>query len=128
MLRASYEGVIATPLAALDRIGAVTPGLARDAPVILTGGGARGAVWRETVARLSGRRVEIPDAQELVALGGAVQAAAVLAGEDPVEVAERWNLRAGAVIEKRKQDQERLERFRLTLAAASRLNEREVDQ
>ena len=27
MLRASYEGIIATLLAALDRIGAVTPGL-----------------------------------------------------------------------------------------------------
>ena len=55
--------------------------------------------------------MEIPDAQELVALGGAVQAAAVLAGEDPVVVAERWNLRAGAVIERRQADHETLERF-----------------
>jgi xylulokinase len=127
VLRASYEGVIATLLAALDRIEAVTRGIDRDAPVILIGGGAAGAVWRETVARLSGRRVEIPVAQELVAFGAAVQAAAVLAGEDPVDVAERWNLRAGAVIERRQQDQETLERFRLTLAAASRLNERDGD-
>ena len=71
--------------------------------------------------------MEIPDAQELVALGSAVQAAAVLAGEDPVVVAERWNLRAGAVIERCEADHETLERFRLTLADASRLNERAVD-
>lgn len=127
ILRASYEGVIATLLAALDRVGAVTGGLADDAPVVLIGGGARGAVWRETVSQLSGRRVEVPDAEELVALGAAVQAAAVLAGEDPVAVAERWNLRAGTVIERRQQDEQTLERYRPVLAAASQLNEGKVD-
>ena len=43
---------------------------------MLIGGGARGRVWQETVARLSGRAVQVPDAEELVALGAAAQAAA----------------------------------------------------
>ena len=34
---------------------------------MLIGGGARGAVWQRTVARLSGRRVVVPEAEELVA-------------------------------------------------------------
>ena len=82
-------------------------------------------VWRETVSRLSGRRVDIPDAQELVALGAAVQAAAVLTGDALSEVADRWNLRAGTVIEQRDPDEQTLDRFRRVLAATSRLNEGE---
>jgi xylulokinase len=128
ILRASYEGVVATLLNALDHLGAASGELDSQAPIMLVGGGARGAVWRETVSRLSGRTVEIPDAQELVALGAAVQAAAVLGGEDPAAVAGRWKLRAGTVIECRERDEQALARFRGALAATSRLNEGEVDQ
>ncbi len=129
ILRASYEGVIATLLAALDDVSAATGELDPQAPIILVGGGARGAIWRETVSRLSGRPVEVPDEQELVALGAAVQAAAVFAGEDPGAVAERWKLREGTVIEPGERDEQTLARFRRALAVSVRLNqEAEVDQ
>jgi xylulokinase len=128
ILGAAYEGVVAALLEALAQIGTVTGALSSHAPIILIGGGARGPVWRETVSRLSGRALEIPDAQELVALGGAVQAAAVLAGEDPCDVAARWNVRAGTVIEGGQRDDQALERFRTVLAATSQLNEGTVDQ
>jgi xylulokinase len=118
ILRAAYEGVVIALLIALEAIGTVAP----DAPITLIGGGARGAAWRETVARMSGRRVEIPDARELVALGAAVQAAAVLGGKDPTDIAAEWNVRAGTVIEPRQRDERALERFRRVLAATSELN------
>jgi xylulokinase len=118
ILRAAYEGVVIALLIALEAIGTVSP----DASITLIGGGARGPAWRETVARMSGRRVEIPDARELVALGGAIQAAAVLAGKHPTEIAAEWNVRAGTVIEPRQRDEQALERFRRVLAATSQLN------
>jgi xylulokinase len=105
-------------LIALEAIGTV----AANAPITLIGGGATGATWRETVARMLGSRVEIPDARELVALGAAVQAAAVLAGKHPTEIAAEWNARGGTVIERRQRDEQALERFRRVLAATSQLN------
>jgi xylulokinase len=120
--------VVAALLIALEVLDTVTGSVLPDAPITLIGGGARGEAWREAVSRMSGRAIEIPDAQELVALGGAVQAAAVLAGEEPAEVAARWNLRAGTVIERRSRDDETLERFRSVLAATSQLNEGMVNR
>lgn len=93
ILQAAYEGVVTTLLVAARRLGS---GGDDGAPIVLIGGGARGAVWRETVLRLSGRPVVVPEATELVALGAAVQAAAVLNGEAPTAVAARWGCRAGA--------------------------------
>ena len=46
-----------------------------DEPLLLIGGGARGTAWQQTVRRLSGRPVQVPEAKELVALGAAAQAA-----------------------------------------------------
>jgi xylulokinase len=128
ILRATYDGVVAALLGALDHVSAVTGAVKADAPIVLIGGGARGAVWRQTVARLSGRALEIPAAQELVALGGAVQAAAVLKGSDPAKVAASWNLRSGAVLDAISRDAETLERFRSVLTATATLNEGMVDR
>ena len=86
---------------------------------MLIGGGARGRVWQQVVARLSGRVVQVPDAEELVALGAAAQAAAVLTGEPPAEVARRWGTRRGATVEPpAERDEETLERIRSTREAA----------
>lgn len=112
MLMAAYEGAVASLLEALDAIGAATGGLDPEAPLVLAGGGARGATWREVVRRLSGRSVLIPEADELVALGAAVQAAAVLGGETPASVAERWNTSRGTVLEPLPRDDERLAAIR----------------
>ena len=112
----------------LDHLGSVTGSIPPDAPITLIGGGAMGTAWRDTVSRLSGREIVIPDAQELVALGAAVQAAAVLAGRQPEEIARSWNLRAGTVIAAQQRDDQALERFRAVLAATTQLNQGMVER
>lgn len=113
VLRAAYEGAAASLLEALEVIDERSSGLAPDAPIVLIGGGARGRAWRDVVAALSGRTLQVPDQQELVALGAAVQAAAVLTGRDLREVAEHWDTRRGAVVEPAAHDGgERLARIR----------------
>jgi xylulokinase len=99
ILLAAYEGAAASLVEALTGLARLGSGLDPDVPLILIGGGARGAIWQRTVARLSGRRVLVPDADELVALGAAAQAAACLAGEQPLDVAARWAGSAGREIE-----------------------------
>ena len=95
VLMAAYEGAALSLLDAIEAIDGQSDGIGPDVPLILIGGGARGATWREVFARLSGRPLLIPDAEELVALGAAVQATAVLRGEDPVAVARRWATQVG---------------------------------
>ena len=52
-----------------------------------------------SLADLAGRPVLVPDAREHVAAGACVQAAAVLHGRAPDEVAAAWGLGAGSVVE-----------------------------
>lgn len=96
VLQAAYDGAVFALLAALDdvlRAGGESPDA--GAPLVLIGGGARGRAWRETVRRLSGRAVRVPRAGELVALGAAAQAAALLTGERADAVARRWGTSEG---------------------------------
>jgi xylulokinase len=119
ILLAAYEGAVASLVEALELLASVGSGLDPDAPVVLIGGGARGRVWQDTVARLSGRAVQVPDADELVALGAAAQAAAVLTGEPPDAIARRWDARAGKAVEPPGEpDSETLARIRATREAA----------
>ncbi|MGZ8786172.1 MAG: FGGY-family carbohydrate kinase, partial [Acidimicrobiia bacterium] len=97
-LLAAYEGAVLGLLDALDVIDRCSSGISPDAPIVLVGGGSKGETWRRVVGAMSGRRVEIPEAEELVALGAAAQAGAVLGGERPEEVARRWNTRRGTVL------------------------------
>ncbi len=99
VLRAAYEGAAASLLDVVDTIDAHSSGIDDDAPLVLIGGGARGTAWREVVQRLSGRGLQVPDHDELVALGAAVQAAAVLTGQELHAVAEHWDTRRGRVVE-----------------------------
>jgi xylulokinase len=122
VLLAAYEGAVASLVEALELLGAVGSGLDPDAAILLIGGGARGAAWQRTVARLAGRTVRVPEAEELVALGAAAQAAACLAGEAPVEVARRWDTRRGKTVEPpREADAETLARIRSAREAAAAL-------
>jgi xylulokinase len=122
ILLAAYEGAVASLVDALDRIASLGTGLEPEAALVLVGGGARGRVWRETVARLTGRTVQVPDAEELVALGAAAQAAGCLAGEPPDEVARRWETRSGTTVEPpSERDTETMERIRAAREAALRL-------
>ncbi|WP_328718755.1 xylulokinase [Streptomyces sp. NBC_00247] len=86
LLGAAYEGAVVAILRALDELPLDAP----DAPLRLIGGGARGTRWVETVRRLSGRPVIVPESTELVALGAAALAAAAATGGDPVALAAGW--------------------------------------
>jgi xylulokinase len=109
ILQAAYDGVVAGLLAALDEIGANTGGVDAEAPLILIGGGARGAAWRATASRLSGRRLQLPCETEVVALGAAALAAASLDGGDATAIAHRWACqRPPQAIEAVKRDEARL--------------------
>ncbi|NGO75086.1 xylulokinase [Streptomyces sp. YC504] len=103
ILGAAYEGAAFTLLRALDELLRAC-GLDPDAPgaaarpVRLIGGGARGRAWAETVRRLSGRPVLVPEAEELVALGAAALAAGAVSGHDPVAIATAWDTGRGTLL------------------------------
>jgi xylulokinase len=116
ILMAAYEGAVASLLVAFDAIGDAVGGLDPSAPLLLTGGGSRGRTWRTVVSRLSGRAIQVPDAGELVAIGAAAQAAAVLRGEPPDAVATRWDGATGTLLDPVPPDRERLDRIQALLA------------
>ncbi|MBO1330519.1 xylulokinase [Streptomyces sp. VRA16 Mangrove soil] len=122
LLQAAYDGAVHALLGALDRV------LDADAdptvPLLLIGGGARGTAWQQTVRRLSGRAVQVPEARELVALGAAAQAAGLLTGEDPAAVARRWDTARGPVLDPAERDAATMERISAVLAGAAPLLER----
>ncbi len=91
MARGAVEGVVCGLLDALDALGAQTP----ISAVRLVGGGARGAAYRQVVSELCGLPVMLADADEAVATGACVQAAAVSLGIHHSEVAARWALGVG---------------------------------
>jgi xylulokinase len=140
VLRAGYEGaayallralaeVLAqagVPVAGVPVAGAPvgeTAGVAvgEPGPLVLVGGGARGAAWRDTVRRLSGRPVLVPDATELVALGAAVQAAWCLTGTPPDRLTAAWGTRRGRLWEPLPLDRPALDRIAATLRRATPL-------
>lgn len=90
ILLATYRGAVASLLRAADRIAQEVPGVDATSPLVLIGGGARGAVWRRTVAELSGRPMIAPEPAEFVARGAAAQAASTLGGGSPDEIGARW--------------------------------------
>jgi xylulokinase len=112
ILMATYEGAIVSLLDALDTIDVCSSGVNPDAPLVLIGGGARGKTWQRVVGRLSGRAVSIPEATELVAIGAAIQAAAVITGEEPGVVAARWQTGKGILLEPTQRDDATIARHR----------------
>lgn len=95
LARAAVEGVVCNLLAGADALGAG----AAHGTVFLVGGAARSAAYRRVVADLTGRAVQVPADEELVAGGAAVQAAAIHLGCDFAEVADAWDLRRGETVE-----------------------------
>ena len=96
---AVVDGVVCGMIDALGALVAQVPVTGR---LLLTGGAARSRAVREVVAAMVGSahglEVFHHEADEAVATGAAVQAAAVLIGEEPLAVAERWGLGRGAVV------------------------------
>jgi xylulokinase len=118
ILLATYEGAIVSLLEALEHIEQQSSGLDSTAPLVLTGGGARGRTWQHVVLRLSGRSVLLPDVTESVAMGAALQAASVLTGRLHEEVVEGWALRRGRLLEPVPRDDETLARIARVRAGA----------
>ncbi|MGW2169108.1 xylulokinase [Streptomyces sp. NPDC001705] len=125
LLQSAYDGAVHSLLNALDLV--LDADADPSAPLLLIGGGARGGAWQETVRRLSGRPVQIPEAKELVALGAAAQAAGLLTGEDAAAVARRWNTAAGPVLDAVERDEATLARITGVLSDAAPLLERSTD-
>jgi xylulokinase len=96
LARAAVEGVVCGLLDGLDALTAHAPTGGR---LTLVGGGARSRAYRQVLADLSGRVVHVPDAAEQVATGACVQAAAVASGADFADIADRWTLGAGDLVE-----------------------------
>ncbi|MFD4974472.1 xylulokinase [Streptomyces sp. NPDC058424] len=122
LLQAAYDGAVHALLGALGLV--LDQDADRTTPLLLIGGGARGTAWQQTVRRLSGRPVQIPEARELVALGAAAQAAGLLTGEDPAAVACRWRTADGPVLEAVERDEATLNRISGVLSDAAPLLER----
>jgi xylulokinase len=95
--RASVEGVVCGLLDGVDALR--NAGVPTNGRVLILGGGARSAAYRQITADLLGRTVLIPDADEHVATGACVQAAAMLTGESVAEIAIRWGLGAGMAVD-----------------------------
>lgn len=122
LLQAAYDGAAFALLSALDLVlDGAKAGPEAGVPLLLIGGGARGTAWQQTVRRLSGRPVQVPEARELVALGAAAQAAGLLTGEDPAAVARRWGTAAGPLLPPVRRDDAALERIASVLGDAGPL-------
>ncbi|BAJ26891.1 MULTISPECIES: xylulokinase [Kitasatospora] len=123
LLQAAYDGAAYSLLAALDDVLAVDGAEHADPeqPILLIGGGAQGPAWQDTVRRLSGRPVRLPAARELVALGAAAQAAALLTGERADAVARRWGTADGPLLPALERDDAALERIATTISQTAAL-------
>jgi xylulokinase len=97
MARASVEGVVCGLLDGLDALSHA--GVPTGGRVLILGGGARSRAYRHITADLLDRPITVPDADEHVATGACVQAAAMLTGESVSSVADRWGLRSGVTVE-----------------------------
>jgi xylulokinase len=122
ILLGAYQGAVFSLLDALDVIDRRSSGIAPEAPLVLVGGGAQGSTWRSVVQEMSGRSVQVPEAEELVALGAAAQAASMLSGESPDEVARGWNTRRGTVLAATPHDEETRDRIRRVRERTTELN------
>ena len=98
LARAAIDGVVCNLLAGADQLEAWEPGVT-SGRVILVGGGARSAAFRQAVADLTGRPVLVPDDGEPVARGAAMQAAAVAGGQGFDQLASAWGLGRGTTVE-----------------------------
>ena len=96
---AAHDGVLCGLLHGLEALRDV--GATVDGRIFLVGGGSRSAAYRQRCADLARAAIVVPDTDETVATGAAVQAAAIARGETLEAVAERWSLGVGTIVEPR---------------------------
>lgn len=97
---AAVEGVVLGLVRGHEAIRAA--GATADGPVVVAGGGARSAAYRQVLADTLGTPVETRAVDEATARGAAVQAAAVLAGADVRDVRDAWAPATTGVVEPRR--------------------------
>ncbi len=97
LARAAHDGVLCGLLDGVEALEAA--GVATGGRLVLIGGGARSAAYRRRAADLRGSPVLVPDEDETVATGAAVQAAAVHTARPASAVARDWDLGRGATVE-----------------------------
>ena len=95
----AHLGVICGLLDGVDALVAV--GLDAGGDLSLVGGGARSPAYRQLLADAWGQPIRVPDVEESVATGAAVQAAATHGQDDLGAVATRWGLGGGAMVNPR---------------------------
>jgi xylulokinase len=94
--RAAVDGVACGLLDAFDALNTLAPVTGK---LLLTGGGARSRALQGVLNGLVDVPVALADADEAVATGAAVQAAAVFEQTDHASIQERWGLGAGSPID-----------------------------
>ena len=109
LARASYEGVVCGLLSGLDALADAS--INTNGLLHIIGGGARSPAYQQITAELLGRPIVVPNATETVATGAAVQAAAVLTGNNTDEISDRWLLGTGDIVEPNSLDQGKLVRL-----------------
>lgn len=97
LARAAHDGVLCSQLGGVDALEAA--GVAVTGRTLLIGGGARSVAYRQRAADLTNAPVLIPDADETVATGAAVQAAMIASGSTAPDLAAAWHLGRGTTIE-----------------------------
>lgn len=93
---AAHDGVVCGLLAGLDAL--TDAGVEHTGRLLLIGGGARSAAYQRRVASLAETDIVVPEADETVATGAAVQAAAVVSDRPLAELASAWNLGTGTTV------------------------------
>ncbi len=97
LARAAHDGVLCGLLDGLDALHQAS--VETGGRIHLIGGGARSATYRQRCADLTGRQIFVPDVDEAVATGAALQAAAIGSDTSAATIAQRWNLGAGSAID-----------------------------
>ena len=95
--RAAFEGVACGLLDGMQAL--ESAGVSLGGRTFLIGGGAKSAAYRRIMADLSQRQLTIPDDDETVATGAALQAAVVAGHGSFVDMADRWSLGHGSLID-----------------------------
>lgn len=93
---AAHDGVVCGLLAGVGAL--ADAGVERSGRLMLIGGGARSAAYQRRVASLAETDIVIPDADETVATGAAVQAAAVATGTPLADITSTWALGSGTTV------------------------------
>ncbi|MCP3989544.1 MAG: xylulokinase [Actinomycetia bacterium] len=97
LARAAHDGVLCGLLDGLDALTAA--GVDTEGRLHLIGGGARSAAYQQQCADLREAPITIADAEEAVATGAALQAAALCSDSEAAELAAAWSLGAGSIVE-----------------------------